>query len=431
MRKINTSPLSGMQELLPNEQALFDQLKHGISDVYHRHGFLNIETPIIERSEVIFAKAGGDTEKQIYLVHKTGESADAADQALRFDHTVPLARYVVEHNGQLSFPFQVSQINRNFRGERAQHGRFREFYQCDIDIIGREQLPLAYDAKVIGCVYEALQTFNLPNILVRISNRKILAAFLTALNLSEYSTQISSIIDHAEKVPSEQSKTALHELGLSDQQVNQVSDFMFTHGSYTEVTAQLGKIIGDLAPLQDGLAELKSVTDLLELAGDIRYTIDFMIIRGLDYYTGTVFETILEDYRDIGSIASGGRYDNLCSNFSNQNFPGVGGSIGLTRLFTVFRERQLLDAPAQHSVDYVLLPLSAQEYAATFQLAAQLRKSQHSVDIDFSERKLGDRFNRASQIADFAIVVGANEVASGHYQAKNLTTGELHDVTAQ
>ena len=181
MKKINTSPLSGMQELLPTEQAVFDQLKQNISDVYHHYGFLSIETPIIERTDILFAKAGGDTEKQIYMVSKTAESADSADQALRFDHTVPLARYVVEHNNDLAFPFQVTQINRNFRGERAQRGRFREFYQCDADIIGREKLPIAYDAKVIACIYDALKTFKLPKMLIRISNRKVLAGFLESL----------------------------------------------------------------------------------------------------------------------------------------------------------------------------------------------------------------------------------------------------------
>ena len=178
MKKFNTSPLSGMQELLPTEQAVFDQLKQSISDVYHHYGFLSIETPIIERTDILLAKAGGDTEKQIYMVSKTAESADSADQALRFDHTVPLARYVVEHNNDLAFPFQVTQINRNFRGERAQRGRFREFYQCDADIIGREKLPIAYDAKVIACIYDALKTFKLPKMLIRISNRKVLAGFL-------------------------------------------------------------------------------------------------------------------------------------------------------------------------------------------------------------------------------------------------------------
>ena len=282
MKKYNTSPLSGMQELLPTEQAVFDQLKNNISDVYHHYGFLSIETPIIERTDILLAKAGGDTEKQIYMVSKTAESSDSADQALRFDHTVPLARYVVEHNNDLAFPFQVTQINRNFRGERAQRGRFREFYQCDADIIGREKLPISYDAKVIACIYDALKTFNLPKMIIRISNRKVLAGFLEALGLSAKTAEISNIIDHAEKVPVEQSATDLLELGLTQEQVDQITSFMFTSGNYAEVESALKRILGDkFDAVAEGLAELKEVTHILEIKGTRNYTIDFMIIRGL------------------------------------------------------------------------------------------------------------------------------------------------------
>lgn len=424
MKKFNTSPLSGMQELLPTEQAVFDQLKQNISDVYHHYGFLNIETPIIERTDILLAKAGGDTEKQIYMVSKTDESADSADQALRFDHTVPLARYVVEHNNDLAFPFQVTQINRNFRGERAQRGRFREFYQCDADIIGREKLPITYDAKVISCIYDALKTFNLPKMLIRISNRKVLAGFLTALGLTDKSAEISSVIDHAEKIPAEKSKSALYELGLNDEQVNKICDFMFTKGSYEEVENSLRNILGDLAPIQEGLDELKEVTNILTASKTDNFIIDLMIIRGLDYYTGTVFETMLEDYREIGSIASGGRYDNLASNFTDQKFPGVGGSIGLTRLFFILREYNLLNMETGNPVNYVILPLSPNEFEDSFKLAHKLRDQGKTVDVDLTDRKLGDRFNRAGKIADYAVVVGSNEVVSQKYIAKNLKTGE-------
>ena len=417
-----------MQELLPTEQAVFDQLKANISDVYHHYGFLNIETPIIERTDILLAKAGGDTEKQIYMVAKTSESADSADQALRFDHTVPLARYIVEHNNDLAFPFQVTQINRNFRGERAQRGRFREFYQCDADVIGREQLPIAYDAKVIACISNALKTFNLPKMQIRISNRKVLSGFLNALNLTDKSAEISSIIDRAEKVPLEKSKSSLAELGLDDTQVEKICKFMFTHGSYDEVATQLTEILGGLDAIAEGMTELKEVTDILTAMHTQNFIIDFMIIRGLDYYTSTVFETMLEDYREIGSIASGGRYDNLASNFTDQKFPGVGGSIGLTRLFFVLREYGLIDITAKKPVDYVLLPLSTNEYETAFALSDKLKSAGKNVDVDLTTRKLGDRFNRASKIADFAVVIGDNEVVSQKFLAKNLQTGETHEI---
>ena len=426
MKKYNTSPLSGMQELLPTEQAVFDQLKNNISDVYHHYGFLSIETPIIERTDILLAKAGGDTEKQIYMVSKTAESSDSADQALRFDHTVPLARYVVEHNNDLAFPFQVTQINRNFRGERAQRGRFREFYQCDADIIGREKLPISYDAKVIACIYDALKTFNLPKMIIRISNRKVLAGFLEALGLSAKTAEISNIIDHAEKVPVEQSATDLLELGLTQEQVDQITSFMFTSGNYAEVESALKRILGDkFDAVAEGLAELKEVTHILEIKGTRNYTIDFMIIRGLDYYTGTVFETMLEDYREIGSIASGGRYENLASNFTDMKFPGVGGSIGLTRLFFVLREYNLVNMTTSNPVDYVILPITAEEHEASFQHADKLLQEGKTVDVDLSERKLSDKFNRAGKIADYAIVIGNDEVISQKFTAKNLQTGEI------
>lgn len=427
MKKINTSPLSGMQELLPTEQAIFDQLKQNISDVYHHYGFLNIETPIIERAEVLLAKAGGDTEKQIYMVSKTAESSDSADQALRFDHTVPLARYVAEHNNDLVFPFQVTQINRNFRGERAQRGRFREFYQCDCDIIGREKLPIAYDAKVIACIHDALKTFNLPEMKIRISNRKVLAGFLKAIDAEAKSTEISGIIDHAEKVPLEKSRAALEELQLSGDQIEKIIAFMFTKGDYATVEAKLTEILGNLEAVREGLDELKQVFDILnakEGMSDIE--IDFMIIRGLDYYTGTVYETFLKDYREIGSISSGGRYENLANNFTDQKFPGVGGSIGLTRLFFVLNDTKLLNKESKQPIDYVLLPLSTNEYAYTMKVADQLRAKGLNVDIDFDERKLGNKFNRAAKIAKYAVVIGGDEAASGNLTAKDLASGETH-----
>ena len=427
MKKFNTSPLSGMQELLPTEQAIFDKLKQNISDVYHRHGFLSIETPIIERTDILLAKAGGDTEKQIYFVNKTAESADAPDQALRFDHTVPLARYIVEHNNDLAFPFQVTQINRNFRGERAQRGRFREFYQCDADIIGREKLPIAYDAKVIACIYEALKTFNLPKMRIRISNRKVLSGFLETLGLEAKATEISEIIDHAEKIPVEASREKLANLGLSEEQVQKITDFMFTRGDYETAKQKLSEILGgNLEKVQEGLEELRIVTSLLnKQCEDANIDVDFMIIRGLDYYTGTVYETFLEDYREIGSISSGGRYENLASNFTEQKFPGVGGSIGLTRLFFVLKECGLIKTESDTlPIDYCILPFGENEYDFALEVAKTLQNEGKIVDIDYNTAKLGNRLNRAAKIASNAIIIGDSETAIREVEIKNLTTGE-------
>ncbi len=430
MKKFNTSPLSGMQELLPTEQVVFDKLKQQISDVYHHYGFQSIETPLIDRTEILFAKAGGDTEKQIYRVMKTAETADSADQALRFDHTVPLARYVVEHNNDLAFPFSVTQINRNFRGERAQRGRFREFYQCDADIIGRDSLPIAYDAQVISCIYEALKAFKLPNMQVRISNRKVLSGFLSALELETKNAEIAEIIDHIEKVPLDVTREKLAKLDVDSDKVEKIIKFTDIKGDYETVEKALTELLSDTSAIAEGLSELKTIFDLLnaqESLDDV--IIDLMIIRGLDYYTGTVFETFITDHRELGSISSGGRYDNLASNFSSQSFPGVGGSIGLTRLFFVLKECGLIDINEEKNpVDYCLLPLSENEYKFTMATAAKLRKQGSTVDIDFETRKLGSRMNRAAKIAEYAIVIGDSEAASGKLAAKNLKTGEKTEI---
>ena len=239
MKKMNTTPISGTQELLPEKQAIFDEIKSRIREVYQKHGFQNIETPTIDRTEVLFAKAGGDTEKQIYKVIKTAETDQDADQALRFDHTVPLARYVVEHESDLYFPFKVTQIGRNFRGERAQKGRFREFYQCDIDIVGRNNLNIAYDAEAIATLHEALSTFLKPKMLIRISNRKLLTGLLNSQNLESKSKEIFSIIDHAEKVSPEKTQQSLNEINLTGSQIDILNKFMAIQGEREEAVAKL------------------------------------------------------------------------------------------------------------------------------------------------------------------------------------------------
>lgn len=412
-----------MQELLPAEQAVFNKLKQSIEDVYHRHGFISIETPIIDRTEVLFSKAGGDTEKQIYKVVKTDEATDDADQALRFDHTVPLARYVVQHENDLTFPFHVAQIGRNFRGERAQKGRFREFYQCDVDIIGRNELPIAYDAKVIATVYAALKTFDLPEMKVRISNRKVLSGFLQILNLSDKTSAISNIIDHAEKISPEQFTQALRDLDIPEENVVKITTFTNTHGTPDEIKSSLKTII-DTSSLTESLNELRTVYDLLVAEGLQQYIlIDLMIVRGLDYYTGTVVETFLPEYRAIGSIASGGRYDNLASNFTDQKLPGVGVSIGLTRLFYILNQHGLLKTATEKPIDIAIIPITDNEHTFSIQLASKLRAQNKSVDVVLTDKKLGDKLAYAGKIAKSAIIIGESEVYSNNLQVKDLETG--------
>ena len=433
---MNTSPISGMQEFLPGKQAIFNEIKSKIAETYQKHGFLNIETPTIDRSEILFAKAGGDTEKQIYKVVKTEETAKDADQALRFDHTVPLARYIVEHESDLHFPFSVTQIGRNFRGERAQKGRFREFYQCDVDVIGRNTLPIYYDAKVIACFYDALKTFVKTDIKIRISNRKFLSGVLEILGIADKTAEISHIIDHAEKVPAKKTEEALKELKLSEEDVVKITTFINTHGDIRELekldylkiniaakTSEAGN-----EKLSEGLTELIAVMEDLKAYGlGDAAEIDLKIVRGLDYYTGTVFEACLPKYPELGSIGGGGRYENLASHYTDQKFPGVGASIGLSRLFFILSENKLIDFAEKKPIDIAIVPIDADDAElrnAAYDLAKNLRDNGKNIEIVLAGKKLGDKITFATKIAGSGIIFGGDELKSGKYQIKNFTTGK-------
>lgn len=427
MKIINTSPISGTQELLPEAQSLFNSLKAKISGTFKAHGFSEIETPIIERSEILLAKAGGDTEKQIYRVIKTSESAEDSSEALRFDHTVPLARYVVEHENNLVFPFKVSQIGQNFRGERAQKGRFREFYQCDIDVIGRNNLPISYDADVIYTLLSVFQTFNLQTpVLARISNRKILSGLIEALNLQAKSKDIYRIIDHSEKVSPKKTKSNFEEIGLGSEIVSKLLGFIEIHGNRTTTISALQNFGIDNQLFDAGISELSDTLSLLESVGQAdNITADMKIVRGLDYYTGTVFEFVLPKYREVGSVCGGGRYENLASYFTEQSFPGVGGSIGLNRLFYVLNEHKILKNQPEDLFDYAIIPISPAEYSYAFKLAADLRRDNHSVTTIFIDKKLGDKLSYATKLAKNGIIIGEEEVRTNQFQIKNFKTGEI------
>ncbi|MDO5480541.1 MAG: histidine--tRNA ligase [Candidatus Saccharibacteria bacterium] len=419
MKKINTSPISGTQELLPETQVLFDKLKTGVAERYRAHGFLNIETPMLERTEVLLAKVGGDTEKQIYKVAKTNETMEDATEALRFDHTVPLARYIVEHESDLTFPLKVSQMGENFRGERAQRGRFREFYQCDVDIIARNELPLFYDADVISTLLDAFSSFGLKTpVLARISNRKILKGLIEGLNLQEKAADIYSIIDHSEKVPAEKTAAAFDEIGLNPDEKAKILEFMEISGEAAAVAEKI-KALGVKNSLMDeGLSELTGVAENLTAGGYDNFIADMRIVRGLDYYTGTVFEFILPEYKDIGSVCGGGRYENLAEYFTDQKFPGVGGSIGLNRLFFVLNEKKLLKDVEEKPVDYAVVPISDKENAYAVKMANEMREKGATVTVVAGDKKLGDKMKYASKLAKNAIVIGDAEVASGKYRIK-------------
>ena len=433
MKKVNTSPISGMQELLPSEQAVFDNLKNLVIDTYKKHGFLSIETPVIDRTDILLAKAGGDTEKQIYKVVKTAEASESADQALRFDHTVPLARYVVEHENDLDFPFKVAQIGRNYRGERAQKGRFREFYQCDIDIIGRNKLEIAYDADVISTLLKTFAAFELNTpVLARINNRKIISGLLNALNLTEQTASIMNIIDHAEKVTPEKTKLDLETLGINDKDVKKILAFINLHGERSFVVKELNNLEITDETYHQGIDELDQVLYLLESMNlHDQIEADMKIVRGLDYYTGTVFEFILPEHKNIGSVAGGGRYENLASFFSDKSYPGVGGSIGLTRLFYVLNERGLLGVSKDSRLDYAVIPVSEHEYDEAMNVAAKLRDKNYHTTTVLTDKKLGDKMSYAAKLARNGIVIGEEEVNSKVLKAKNFETGEQSEINIE
>lgn len=417
---MNTSPISGMQEFLPGMQQTFDKYKDIISEVYHQHGFLSIETPIIDRCEILLAKAGGDTEKQIYKVVKTAETEDDADQALRFDHTVPLARYVVEHENDLIFPFKVTQIGKNFRGERAQKGRFREFYQCDVDVVGRGSLPIFYDADVIATLLDTFKGFGLETpVLARINNRKILTGFVEAMGLTELSEQIFSIVDHAEKMSPDDVRGAFEELGIEQAKVNQLIKFVNIHGGRASVTQEL-RSFGDLnETYKTGISELEKVMLALEVDGrGTSIEADMMIVRGLDYYTGTVFEFVLPEYKQIGSVCGGGRYENLAGFFTDQQLPGVGGSIGLSRLFYVLNEHNLVKSQELRAIDVAVIPITENELEFAMKVAKECRENGDKVTIVMLDKRLGDKLTYAAKIAKNGIVIGESEVKSGTYEIK-------------
>lgn len=430
MKKINTSKISGTQELLPSAQAGFNDLKNKIATTYMRHGYQEIETPTIERTEILLAKAGGETEKQIYKLVKTTEKAESADQALRFDHTVPLARYVVEHESDLVFPLKVCQLGVNFRGERAQKGRFREFYQCDIDIVGRGELAVSYDADVIATLLDTFESFRLDTpVLARINNRKILAGLLKALGLEQQTREIYGIIDHAEKVTPEQTKFSLEELGLKETEVKKLLAFTNLHGERSFVVKELGNLEIDDAEFAAGVAELDQVMYLLESVGLAeQIEADMKIVRGLDYYTGTVFEFILPEHKNIGSVCGGGRYENLAGYFTDQTFPGVGGSIGLTRLYYVLNEAGLLSPVPGNMVDYAVIPVSEREYDEAFATAKKLHDKGHSATLVLMNKRLGDKMTYAAKVARRGIVIGEEEVRTKKLAAKDFQTGEVADL---
>ncbi|MDR0221043.1 MAG: histidine--tRNA ligase [Lachnospiraceae bacterium] len=411
MGSINTKPLSGFMELLPEEQVAFDNLKATIESTYQQFGFASLDTPLIERSEVLLAKGGEDINRQIYLVTNGLVSNERSDQALRFDLTVPLARYVAEHFNDLVFPFRRCHIGKVYRGERAQRGRFREFYQCDIDVIGRNELSIRYDAEIPSIIYQLFRKLDLGKFNIRINNRKVLNGLFNELGISAATSAVLRIIDKADKARPDDLLKAFREEGLAEKQIKSLVSFIGIKGDIDSVLKMLGELKVSDALFQEGVDELKTVTDLMLLMGvDADYfTIDLSIARGLDYYTGTVYETILEDSR-IGSVCSGGRFDNLAGHYTTEKLPGVGISIGLTRLFWQLRENDLLKTTYRTIADVVVVPESDQNLSTALSISNDLRIAGLKVDVYLEESSMKKKLQYVSRKeARFTVVVKSEE----------------------
>lgn len=428
-KKITTSVLPGFMELLPAEQILFNKMLSVIRQTYESFGFIPLDTPAIERSEVLLAKAGGETEKQIYRFSK-GDN----DLSLRFDLTVPLARYVSEHFSDLTFPFRRYHIAKVYRGERPQKGRYREFYQCDIDIIGNGTLSLVNDAEILTIIYDVFKGLGLPSFKIRISNRKLINGLLKSLDLKGQAGEVMRIIDKIEKVSPKETRQSLRDIGLDKDKVEKIWKFVGIKGDVKKVLKDLEGMGQKDELFKTGLKELTEVISYIELLGlpASAYGLDLSIARGLDYYTGTVYETILEDYKEMGSVCSGGRYDNLAENYTSQKLPGVGISIGLTRLFSRLKEAGLIQAGEASPARVLVIPFNQEVTSSALSLGRKLRASGLVTEVYLEEAKFKNKLSYANKLGiRHVVLVGEDEIASSLWTLKDMETGKQQQLATK
>ena len=424
---ITPSVPQGMIELLPKEQILFNKMMDTIKNTYELFGFIPLDTPVMEKAEVLLAKSGGDTEKQVYRFYK-GDN----ELALRFDLTVPLARFVAQHHGELTFPFRRYHIGKVYRGERPQKGRFREFYQCDIDIIGNEALSIINDAEIPSIIYKTFKALGFESFTIHINNRKILNGIFECLNICN-KVEVMRIVDKIDKIGQEAIKECLEEIGVDREAINILLDIITFKGSNTEIIDNIEKSGLRNPTLEEGIFELKEVINYIgsfEVPKE-NYVVDLKIARGLDYYTGTVYETILNDYPSIGSVCSGGRYDNLAQNYTDKKLPGVGISIGLSRLFYQLTTGNIIntDGPATPTKLLIIPMNDSMDY--DMGIATNMRNAQIATEIYLNDGKIGKKMSYADKTGiPYVIVIGENEKNTGRFSLKNMLTGIQTDTDA-
>ena len=428
MEIIKPRTLSGFMELLPEKQLKFDRMAEVLRKTYASYGFAPLDTPVIEDAQILLAKGGGETEKQIYRFTK-GDS----DLALRFDLTVPLAKYVALHYNELAFPFRRFQISKVYRGERAQRGRFREFYQADIDIIGDGALDILNEAEIPAIIYDTFTRLGLHRFRIRVNNRKVLNGFFAILGLSEQAGDVLRTIDKLDKIGADKVRALLTDTcGITSEQADEILRFIACPGTSADKLAFLEQYRGRNETFDTGLDELRTVVGYLPAFGvpEENFELDLTIARGLDYYTGTVYETVLLDHPEVGSICSGGRYDDLAGYYTNKSLPGVGISIGLTRLFYILQEQNMIsDAVLTAPADVLILPMT-DDLSAAVSLASMLRAGGLRVQLYSEKKKFKAKIGYADKLGiPFVIFLGEDEIAQNVCALKNMVTGVQEAVT--
>lgn len=441
---------AGVMELLPREQIAFQRMLDVIRRNYERFGFLPVETPVFELSDVLLTKSGGETERQVYFVQSTGALANAAESgdkslpemAMRFDLTVPLARYVAEHEHDLSFPFRRYQMQRVYRGERAQRGRFREFYQCDIDVIGKDSLSIRYDAEVLAVINAVFSELQIGEFAVQLNNRKLLRGFFESQGVADGALQLAVLreVDKIDKRGPDYVRDTLMGEGfdLPAERVAKILEFIGVRSTgHADALAQLDALVASPEAtdmLRAGVAELREVIELVHSLGvpETAYRLNFSIARGLDYYTGTVYETLLTNHPEIGSICSGGRYEDLASHYTKSKLPGVGISIGLTRLFWQLREAGLIEGIGESSVQAMVALMDESAMPHSLDIARRLRAGGINTEVQLEPKKIGKQFQYAAKAGiRFVALVGEDEINRGVVAVKDLVREQQFEVARE
>lgn len=425
---IKPKTLPGFMELLPDEQILFNEMKQKIQNSYEKFGFLPLDTPIIESADILLAKAGGETEKQIYRFMK-GEN----DLALRFDLTVPLAKYVTEYYQNLSFPFRRYQIGKVYRGEKAQRGRFREFYQCDIDIIGDGELSIINDAELPSVIYNTFKELGFDKFTICINNRKLLNGLFESCNLKNQSADILRAIDKIDKIGKESVINEIKKLGIEENKINLIMKFISINTTVEDTIKEIQKLNIQNETFASGLSELQELVKYIKIFGvpEENFKIDLTIARGLDYYTGTVYETFLDEYRFLGSVCSGGRYENLAEYYTDKKLPGVGISIGLSRLFFQLTYNNIIKPNKKSTADVLVISM-VEDLSKPAEIATILRNNGIKTQIYVEKAKIKKQFKYANSLEiPYVIVLGEDEIKNGTVSLKNMETGEQQELTIE